>query len=468
MGCWEEFHVKSLRARVAVLCTAIVLPLTAASGAQHFPSPSGVWLTDGYDRVARFNGDVAQWYQITQISCMKTAHMQREGGSATEADYVLGGDDIFRLTQGPTTDTLWSHEDGSVSSVLMVRAKTMPKVCDAPVPNTPMENYAIFWQSFAENYPFFALRGMDWGAVDRKYRPLVTAATTPKALFDIMQAMIEPLHDSHTYIDAKSLKLTFHGLKPTDDPMKKKSGPRILAIETNYAHGKLTGYCQNQFQFGMLTPTIAYLRINNFGGYCVADGTFARFQAAFDDTLDRIFKDAHSWSGLVVDVRINGGGADPFGISIASRLTAKPYLAYSKVIRDDIHDPDRRSAPQPVMVPASVRPGFRGPVVLLTSRDSHSAAETFTMALMARAPHITRIGDPTQGVFSDVLNRVLPNGWTFLLPNEIFLDKTGNAYDVTGVPPDIALTPFAADDLASGRDSDLNDALRILASKRGL
>ena len=53
-----------------------------------------------------------------------------------------------------------------------------------------------------------------------------------------------------------------------------------------------------------------------------------------------------------------------------------------------------------------------------------------------------------------------------LSSNEIYLDRTGKAYDVTGVPPDIALTPFAADDLAAGRDSDLDEALKILASKR--
>lgn len=424
-----------------------------------------MWLSDGYDRVVQFDGDKAQWYQITEISCVKTGHMARYGGSATEADYKFGenGDGVFRMSRGPAADTLWSHEDDSVSSVLLKRIPAMPKVCDRLSPDTPQENYAIFWQTFAENYPFFALHGVDWAAVDRKYRPQVTASTTPKELFAIMQAMIEPLYDSHTIIEAKSLNLTFHGMKPTADPMKKKSGPRILAIETNYAHGKLTAYCQNQFQFGMLTPTVAYLRINNFGGYC-ADGTFVKIQAAVDDTLDRIFKDARNWTGLVIDERVNGGGADPLGISIASRLTEKPYLAYTKVIRNDIHDPDHRTSPQPVMVPVSARPGFHGPVVLLTSRDSHSAAETFAMAVMAREPHIVRIGDATQGVFSDVLNRLLPNGWTFFLPNEIYLDRDGKAYDMIGVPPDIALMPFTAGDLAAGRDSDIDEALRILAA----
>jgi hypothetical protein len=38
------------------------------------------------------------------------------------------------------------------------------------------------------------------------------------------------------------------------------------------------------------------------------------------------------------------------------------------------------------------------------------AGETFTQALMGRTPHVTRIGENTQGVFSDVLVRKLTMG----------------------------------------------------------
>jgi C-terminal processing protease CtpA/Prc len=117
------------------------------------------------------------------------------------------------------------------------------------------------------------------------------------------------------------------------------------------------------------------------------------------------------------------------------------------------------------MVRVSQQPGFRGPVVLLTSSDSVSAAETFTMALLGREPHVVRGGANTQGVFSDVLGRRLPNGWTFGLPNEIHLTKDGRAFDGTGVPPDVEIPIFPAEDLASGRDSGLDKALELLDHK---
>ena len=79
-------------------------------------------------------------------------------------------------------------------------------------------------------------------------------------------------------------------------------------------------------------------------------------------------------------------------------------------------------------------------MVELIGIDSVSAAETFTMALMGRSPRVTRIGEHTQGVFSDVLVRQLPNGWRFGLPNERFLTEDGVAFDGPGIPPHVART----------------------------
>jgi len=170
-------------------------------------------------------------------------------------------------------------------------------------------------------------------------------------------------------------------------------------------------------------------------------------------------------SGLIIDIRINSGCFDQFGVAITSRLATLDYVAYEKFARDDIRDPDHHTPSQPIMVNASHRPGFRGPVVLLTSAHGLSAAETFAMALLGRDPHVTRVGANTQGVFSDELGRRLPNGWTFGLSNETYLTKDGKTFEGTGVPPDIGAPIFPKKDLATGRDSALDKALEQLAHK---
>jgi hypothetical protein len=441
----------------------------ASTSAQAQPSTrslDGLWLTDGYGELIEFKGDELRSFEITKRSCIPVGKATRKSGTDADKEIIFADEgDVTRVTPGSSLDTRWLHEDGSVSSILLRRTASKPEACGQTLADAPITNYEVFWETFAEHYPFFALRKMDWLAVDKKFRPQVTPATNPEELFRILSDMIDPLHDAHTFINTKSLQQRFHGYRPAADPMQKKNAPRIAEIiEKQYVRGGLRDLCNKQLQFGMLNSSVGFLRIHSFSRYS-EDKEFAKQLEALENALDTIFKDATKWTGLVIDVRINGGGSDAFGVSIASRLATQEYLAYSKVIRNDIQDPDHRTPPQPVIVHVSQRPGFRGPVVLLTSADSVSAAETFTMAVLERQPHVTRVGANTQGVFSDVLGRKLPNGWSFGLPNEIYLTKDGKAFDGPGVPPDIEAPIFSAEDLASGRDSALNKALELLTSK---
>jgi len=445
----------------------VVFPASASAQVQpSTPSLDGLWLTDGYGDLIEFQGDESRWFEITQVSCIPAGKATRKSGPATDQEIVFVDEgDVSRVTPGISPDTRWLHEDGSVSNILLRRTGSRPEACGQTLADTPMTNYQVFWETFAEHYPFFALRKTDWLAVDKKFRPQVTPATKPEELFRILSDMIEPLHDAHTSIRAKSIQQSFHGHRPAAEPRQLKNAGRITEIiEKQYLRGGLQDFCNKQLQFGMLNPSVGYLRIHSFSGYS-EDAEFARQLEALENALDAIFKDAAKWTGLVIDVRLNGGGSDVFGISIASRLATREYLAYSKVTRNDIHDEDHRTPPQPVIVHISQRPGFRGPVVLLTSADSVSAAETFTMAVLDRQPHVIRVGANTQGVFSDVLGRVLPNGWSFGLPNEIYLTKDRKAFDGPGVPPDIEVPIFPAEDLANSRDSTLDKALELLASR---
>src|SRR2546426_5289147 len=100
------------------------------------------------------------------------------------------------------------------------------------------------------------------------------------------------------------------------------------------------------------------------------------------------------------------------------------------------------------------------PARTASAQPKHLPWRFSTASLMSSA-----WGANTQGVFSDVLGRKLPNGWSFGLPNEIYLTKDGKAFDGPGVPPDIEVPIFPAEDLANGRDSTLNKALELLASR---
>lgn len=428
---------------------------------------TGIWTSEGYGYVFEIARDTLRAFEVTSISCIPSFTAVVAPGVSQ-----AGGVQAFRFTGAPVTvlllpngsaDSYRFHLNGAASDIVLRRMTTRPAVCDRPAPNTPTSNFDVFARTWAEQYGFFDLKHTDWAAVVRANRAKVTEATTPAELFAILRGMIEPLEDAHTSIAAPDINQRFSGFRPAANRLQREQFARAYGLVDRYLTGGLRTFCQGQLEFGMLAPDIGYLRIRGFGRYH-ADGSFDSGLIALEAALDTIFAGANAWKGLVTDVRINGGGADPYGLTIAGRLTSKDYVGYVKEARLDPNDPTRWTPGQTSWVRATSRLGFRGPVVHLTGIHSVSAAETFTQALMNREPAVVRVGENTQGVFSDVLGRRLPNGWRFGLPNERFVTN-GRSYDGPGIPPDVQVPVFPAADLESGRDGAIERALVILGAR---
>src|SRR6266704_1717581 len=205
---------------------AVLLVFGAWASAQNqlsTKSLEGLWLTDEYGALIEFQGDDLRSSEITTLSCIPALKATHKNGVGTPNEIIFtSGDDTFRVSPGTSQDTRWLHIDGSVSSILLRRSASRPEVCRQTLADTPLTNYQVFWESFAEHYPFFALRQTDWLAVDKKFRPEVTPAIKPEELFRIFHDMIEPLHDAHTGIAAKSIQQRFHGYRPAADPCRRK------------------------------------------------------------------------------------------------------------------------------------------------------------------------------------------------------------------------------------------------------
>jgi C-terminal processing protease CtpA/Prc len=59
-------------------------------------------------------------------------------------------------------------------------------------------------------------------------------------------------------------------------------------------------------------------------------------------------------------------------------------------------------------------------------------------------------------VFSDDMERKLPNGWSFTLGNEDYLAPDGQNYEGAGIPPTIPAPVFPPAELEQHRDSALD------------
>jgi len=426
-------------------------------------SLEGSWSSEGYGLYFDISGDTLKAFEVTAISCLPsfTAHRSTTGTNGDVVFKVVDRPTNFILRSGKDRDRRLLHQNGAASDIVIRRQRGAPAACSTPPPDTPLTNFDVFTRTWAEQYGFFDIRKVDWPAVVAERRPNITDKTKPTELFQILKEMIEPFEDAHTSISANDIKLGFSGSRRTANWMERADRPRAFEIvEQKYVRAALRSWCNGQVQYGRLDGGVAYLRIKSFSGYGPQPG-FESGLTSLEEALDAIFADASSWPGLIIDVRINGGGEDPYGLAIASRLTDAEYVAYAKQARSDPENSRRWTDAQPSVVRPTNRPSFRGPVVELIGIHSVSAAETFTQALLERTPHVRRVGENTQGVFSDVLGRRLPNGWRFGLPNERFVTKD-KSYDGPGIPPDIEVAVFPKSDLEAGRDGALEKALQLL------
>lgn len=460
---------------IAGLATGLTLSLAGppqAAGARSSGTPvDGVWRSDGYASILTISEGRASFYETTAISCAAGPVATRVG-TATGTGTVRFAGTEFAFTARPVRHRtgLVLHMDGSVGDRHLHRLPALPSSCERAGPTGPLGAFDVFWQTYAENYPFFAAKDIDWSAVRDRYRPRIRPAMTDRELFGLLVEMIEPLGDAHTGIRrgaAESDELQYVGHRPgTTFPTLELEQRVRPFIERRDLHGELQDFGNGRIGYADLPGGIGYLRIIAFAGYTEA-ATYAADSAELDRTLDAILTPARTSGptalrGLVIDLRINGGGHDALGLQLASRLTRKPYLAYRKQARNDANDPDRFTRQQPILVPASTAPVYSGPVAVLTGGSTMSAGETFTLATFGRSPRPTRIGANTQGVFSDTLIRSLPNGWQFILPNEEFLTRDGTTYDGPGIPPDLRTPVFTDEEFAADRDSAFDRAVALL------
>jgi Peptidase family S41 len=434
----------------------------------------GVWRSQGYGYVFEIQGSVLKFFEVTATTCVPGRIAGRASAvlPGREATFSTQDGDIFFIRAGGSPDHKLLHAEGTVSDIRIDRIPKVPDTCVRATVDTPANNFDVFSRTWGEHYISFDLKQVDWNRLVAENRRNVTPQTSRVELFEILQSMIRPFGDAHTFVNAPSAKRRFEGLRPGTDRVAKggfevfhgKGMHELLGVtDRAYLTGPLREFCNDQVEYGHIDDTTGYLRIWSFSGYSNERG-FDAGRRALEAALDEIFSDT-TLRALVIDVRVNFGGDDPYGLEIASRLANTEYLAYTKYARAHPVDRRRWTPGDPSMVRPSSRPGFRGPVVILTGPLTISAGETLIQALMGRTPHVTRIGENTQGVFSDVLVRRLPNGWSFGLPNEVYRTPDRKTFDGAGIPPDIRVPVFADEDVAAGRDPAVAKAIEILSGR---
>jgi hypothetical protein len=325
----------------------------------------------------------------------------------------------------------------------------------------PEKNFELLWKTFNDRYPFFELRNVDWKKQYDTYRPKVTDKTTDDELFDIFCQMLGPLNDGHVELEAE----------PSGDrrtryfsPEKKPRFHQEFTKREIKQLFKTTGKTLIGYGFGKPAETEAwmlhYCRSRVFGYLRILEleGVKKRRLIAALDKIARDFKDL---KGMIIDIRDNPGGEDGIAITIINRFCDRKQVAFHRKTKIGPGKNDFTPLKIFYLEPqGDVQ--FTGPIVLLTCDSVFSGGEAFALAIK-QLPHVTIIGDHTNGIFSYQLEKKLPNGWEFCLSYQVYLSPDMVCYEGHGVPVDIELFNQKAD-IKNDIDPLITRALKVLKS----
>jgi carboxyl-terminal processing protease len=166
--------------------------------------------------------------------------------------------------------------------------------------------------------------------------------------------------------------------------------------------------------------------------------------------------------GVIIDIRNNPGGEDSTAITIINRFSDRKRVAFRRKTKIGPGEDDYTSVKTWHIEPQGDSQ-FTRPVVLLTCDSVFSGGEAFALAIK-QLPHVTIIGDHTNGIFSYQLEKKLPNGWDYRLSYQKYFSADMVCYEGKGVPVDIKLLNKKTD-IENGIDPLITRALNLLKSK---
>jgi carboxyl-terminal processing protease len=195
-----------------------------------------------------------------------------------------------------------------------------------------------------------------------------------------------------------------------------------------------------------------------------------------DDTVpEKFYKylpDIEDVKGFIFDVRPNGGGSTTNGEKIAAAFTdgeiirggwrTLEHIAAYKAWEREKYDKNMNYKTWPAeKINMNAGYSLKQPVVILTGRDTASAAEDFLCAFDDRA---IRVGEPTYGSTGQPLFVDLPGGGSARICTRDCLLPDGSDFINIGITPHIPVEPTVKD-YQEGIDRVLLEGIDVIREK---
>lgn len=299
------------------------------------------------------------------------------------------------------------------------------------------------WKAAAEVFPYFEERGIDWDSVYGEYLPLVLSASSEREFHLLMSEFLNRLGDGHTDYHFPDKLIRETGFLPFHLCYLEKEWylMEVPAGKGEFLLAKITGVNREKVSdfIGGMTAYAAEVAELFIPG---------EFSGSMKKTRQMKGIDLSSGSqyAKMGDERINRSIKEGFCNAEEIDRCLRTYKnMYYHEYRDSFGKPGQQEM-------------FKGKVILLTSRETISAAEDFT-AMFKSTHRALIVGSPTFGSTGTPFLKRLRLGGSFRICSVGYRLLDGTEFIGRGIMPDILLEE-SAEDFANGRDVVLDRALK--------
>jgi hypothetical protein len=279
----------------------------------------------------------------------------------------------------------------------------------------PEESFSLLVDEVERYYSFLQLKEIDWRKEAESIRPAAEAAKAPREFVAAVRPLLEKLRDLH---------VTMHLPDGEQVGTFRSRGTANFDARTIAERLKSTQQIGRMGFVGRTAEGYGYVAL----GSLTADReTAARFLQAVDGLLDA--------PGLIFDLRVNGGGAEPLAQEIVSRFTRSPVLYAKNQVRCGPEPDDLMAISERILQPHP-KVHYGKPLAVLIGPKCISSGEGMAL-MLAALPQAKLSGQPTQGASGNPRPVRLPNGVIVLYSTWIALTPEGEPIEGQGVQPDV-------------------------------
>lgn len=307
----------------------------------------------------------------------------------------------------------------------------------------PYGNFDALWTILDERYCFFEYKDIDWSQVGMKYRKKLTERMTSEELFDVCGDMLMELKDGHVnLVSAHNMSRYWDWLNNSPENYQERLVDEYyLNFDYRYTSG---------IKYKILPQNVGYMYYGSFSS------------AIGEGNLDQILAYLATSTGLIIDVRSNGGGSLSNVETLVSRfINQETLVGYISHKTGPGHQDF--SELYPIKYKPSNRIRYQKPVVILANRGTFSAANNF-VSVMKALPNVVVMGDITGGGSGLPFSSELPNGWSIRFSASPIYDVNREHTEFGVAPTEGFKMDMDLEQATQGHDSILDRAIAYIAT----